>query len=108
MLPSFDELMKLAQQDPEKLEEMRQNWVEETIASAPEIFQRRLKGLQFQIDMERQKSQNPMSSCIRISQMMHEGLANLREALNQTDNGPQVINHCAAAEIIDFPLAMAE
>lgn len=108
MLPSFDELMKLAQQDPEELEKMRQHWVEETIASAPEMFQRRLKGLQFQIDMERQKSKNSLSSCVRISQMMHEGLANLRDALNHNDQLVRPAAPIAAAEIIDFPLAMAE
>ena len=75
MLPSFDELMKLAQQDPDKLESLRQSWVEDIIESAPEVFQRRLRGLQFQIDMEREKASNPVSSCVKISQMMHEGLS---------------------------------
>lgn len=109
MLPSFDELMKLAQQDPNKLETLRQAWVEETIASAPDNFQRRLRGLQFQIDMEREKSSNPISACVRISQMMHEGLANLREAINKPeDKQPQQDNNLMAADIIPFPLSMAE
>jgi hypothetical protein len=105
MLPSFDELMKLAKRDPAKLETLRQSWVEDVISSAPDHFQRRLRGLQFQIDMERQKASNPVSSCIRISQMMHEGLANLRDALNQQPELESAPSHepTSIATIIPFP-----
>ena len=78
-LPSFDELLKLAQTNPEQLEELRQRMVEETINSAPDGIKRRLRGLQFQIDAERQIASNPMASCIRISKMMHDRLFELRE-----------------------------
>lgn len=108
MLPSFDELMKLAQQDPNKLEIMRQEWIEETISQAPENFQRRLKGLQFQIDMERERANNPVSSCVRISQMMHEGLANLRDVLNKPESPQPAVIVPVNADIIPFPLALAE
>lgn len=107
MLPSFDELMKLAQQDPDKLESLRQSWVEDIIVSAPEVFQRRLRGLQFQIDMEREKASNPVSSCVKISQMMHEGLANLHEVITQKPL-PQEPIKTEVADIIPFPLAIAE
>ncbi len=107
MLPSFDELMKLAQKDPEQLEVLRQSWVEEIISSAPEVFQRRLRGLQFQIDMEREKASNPVSSCIRISQMMHNGLANLHEVITQKTL-PEEPKSNDLADIIPFPLALAE
>ena len=107
MLPSFDELMKLAQKDPEQLEVLRQSWVEEIISSAPEVFQRRLRGLQFQIDMEREKASNPVSSCIKISQMMHNGLANLHEVITQKTL-PEEPKANDLADIIPFPLALAE
>ena len=70
MLPSFEELMDLALNEPDKLEKLRQIWVDETINNAPELFQRRLRGLQFQIDMEREKASNPVSACRRVP---HQG-----------------------------------
>ena len=54
-LPSFDELKKLAQSDPEQLEKLRTELIEDTISSAPAQHQRRLRGLQFQVDMERRR-----------------------------------------------------
>ena len=108
MLPSFDELMRLASLEPEKLESLRKDWVDDTINNAPEPFQRRLRGLQFQIDMERERASNPVSSCIRISQMMHEGLANLREALNQPEDENIELPNTSSAAVIPFPLALAD
>ena len=110
MLPNFDELMKLAQNDPNKLEILRQSWIEDMISNAPDHCQRRLRGLQFQIDMERQIASHPVSSCIRISQMMHEGFANLREILNQrpTSETSQAQKTAPIAAIIPFPLALVD
>jgi hypothetical protein len=110
MLPSFDELMNLALHEPEKLETLRQSWVEDTISSAPEYFQRRLRGLQFQIDMEREKASNPVSSCVRISQMMHEGLASLHDAINKPaqDKDLQQEHQGSSASILSFPLAILD
>jgi hypothetical protein len=108
MLPRFDELVRLASQEPEKLETLRQGWVENTISRAPEPFQRRLRGLQFQIDMEREKASNPISSCVRISQMMHEGLANLRESLNQHDNEKLKEESVLSAAVLPFPLSITD
>lgn len=106
MLPSFEELMNLALHEPEKLEALRQSWVEETINSAPEPFQRRLRGLQFQIDMEREKASNPVSSCVRISQMMHEGLANLRDVIK--NDTPAQSEQPSIASILPFPAALLD
>jgi hypothetical protein len=108
MLPSFDELLKLAQQDPDKLESLRQSCVDDIIDSAPEHFQRRLRGLQFQIDMEREKASNPVSSCIRISQMMHEGLANLHQVITQQPLPEKAETALEENKVIPFPLAIAE
>ncbi len=108
MLPNFDELMKLALQDPIKLETLRQSWVEDIINKAPEHFQRRLRGLQFQIDMERQKASNPVSSCVRLSQMMHEGLASLQYAITQQSFTEDIAEKQTPAAIIPFPLSIAE
>lgn len=82
-LPEFDELMKLAKEDPEALEQIRRDAVEDLISNAPEKHQRRLRGLQFQVDMEREKAKNPMDSCVRISKLMHESFSKLRDTLNE-------------------------
>jgi len=81
-LPSFDDLMKMAQDNPEQLEELRQQLCDQVIASAPEVHRRRLRGLQFQIDMQRRRAKNPMAACMKISGMMHESFGELRDALN--------------------------
>ena len=80
---TFDELKHLAEKHPEKLEEYRQQWIEQTIDEAANNHQRRLRGLQFQIDMHRRKAKTPMGSCIQISKMMHDSLANLYEVITQ-------------------------
>lgn len=110
MLPSFEELMDLALNEPDKLEKLRQTWVDETINNAPELFQRRLRGLQFQIDMEREKASNPVSACVRISKMMHDGLANLQDVIKDShQNEPRFHDsQQTLAAIIPFPTALPE
>ena len=82
--PSFDQLAKLAQEKPEELERFRQEQVELLINSAPARLQRRLRGLQFQIDAQRELHKDSiMGSCVKLSQMMHESFAELRLSLNQ-------------------------
>ncbi len=81
-LPDFDQLVEMAQHRPQELEALRTALVEEVIASARGDRQRKLRGLQFQIDMARRKSKSPLGACIRISELMYESLAELRECLN--------------------------
>ncbi|MGH1440987.1 MAG: DUF3135 domain-containing protein [Cellvibrionaceae bacterium] len=81
--PSFDTLLRLAKEKPEELEKFRQEQVESIINQAPEGSQRRLRGLQFQIDAQRKlHSDSPMGACLKISQMMHESFSELRVWLN--------------------------
>lgn len=81
-LPDFEVLSKLAKEDPEALESLRREMVEEVIEAAPtEDHKRRLRGLQFKIEMERKKAKNPIASCIKISQMMQDSFSKLREAI---------------------------
>ncbi|MBK8973204.1 MAG: DUF3135 domain-containing protein [Hahellaceae bacterium] len=80
-LPEFDVLLDMASKRPEQLEKLRAELIEDIIASAPERLQRRLRGLQFKVDATRQMSRSPMASCIKVSQMMHESLHDLRGAL---------------------------
>lgn len=66
----FDEWMSLAQSDPEAFEKRRKRAIDEAIAQAPQHMQARLHALQWRIDMERSRASNPLSACIRLSNMM--------------------------------------
>ena len=82
-LPSFEVMAHLARTDPPAFEAMRRKLTQDAIARVRnDVRRRRLQGLQFQIDMERRKSANPMAGCVRISQMMSESLLELHQALN--------------------------
>ncbi len=66
----FEDWASLAQSDPEAFEAKRQAAIAKLIESAPEELRQRLRGFQWRIDMERQRSANPLQACIRISNMM--------------------------------------
>lgn len=82
-LPNFDKLKEMAQNNPTELERLRIELCEQLIHQAPEQYRRRLRGLQFRIDMERRKAKSPMAACITISGMMHDSFDKLRMALNE-------------------------
>ncbi|MDF1764025.1 MAG: DUF3135 domain-containing protein [Oleibacter sp.] len=109
-LPSFDVMMQMAKNNPEQLEELRLALVEDTITKAPVAYQRRLRGLQFQIDMERRLAGNPMGACINISKMMHDSLYTLRQALNSATGEPtdlefnETKTNTPSAQVFNFPM----
>jgi hypothetical protein len=70
----FDEWLALAQRDPEEFEQRRQAVIENYLNSLPASKQRRLRGLQFRIDMERQRAHTAMGACIKLSSMMWDAL----------------------------------
>lgn len=80
--PSFDELVRIAKENPEQLETLRQRKINEIIDAAPESQRRRLRGLQFQVDCYRRIHKNPLASCISISKMMRASLLELNDVLN--------------------------
>lgn len=66
----FEYWANLWKMDPTRAERERKDVVGAVIAKAPEHLQRRLVGLQWQIDMERSRASNPLSACIRLNKMM--------------------------------------
>ncbi len=70
----FDDWKELAETNPQQFEKKRKNMIDEIISSTPEHHRHRLEGLQWRIDMERKRSSNPMSACVRISSMMLDSL----------------------------------
>ncbi|WP_317931537.1 DUF3135 domain-containing protein [Halioxenophilus sp. WMMB6] len=103
-LPDFDTLAKLSKENPEAFERLRMQHINALLERAPSHMQRRLRGLQFQIDAKRQAASNPMQACIMISRMMHESFDALRKALNGGLNYErlQPIENSTSAQIIPF------
>lgn len=70
---NFDELKDLYEKSPDEFELRRQNLVSNFIASLPnKIVRKKIKGLQFKIDMERRKSKNPYDSCIKLNKLLRD------------------------------------
>lgn len=103
-LPSVDELIALAKRDPEGLENLRKQQIEQLITAAPAKLQNRLRGLQFQIDSRRRLHKSPMGACLMISDMMLDSLGRLNEALHGsiTHDAPQ---ETRPASVLKFPAA---
>lgn len=85
--PDVDTLMEIAKNDPDKLDRIKQAAVDDLIQSADPQHQQRLRGLQWQVDVELKMSKNPLDGCIRISELMHEKLWELRAALQDQAQG---------------------
>lgn len=103
---NFDEWMQLAKENPEKFEENRKSAIEAVISSTDGASQKRLEGLQWQIEQMRTSSDNPMSACMRISKLMWEnvqGEDGLVETLNQlTGKTPVKEKVQKRAEVLQF------
>ncbi|ARN76054.1 DUF3135 domain-containing protein [Oceanicoccus sagamiensis] len=104
-MPNFDTLLELAINDPEQLEEIRNELALTTINAAPETMRKRLEGLQFQIDSTRHLAKTPLAACIRLSEMMHNSLEELRQAVKRPTQTAALANPESSinAKILDFP-----
>jgi Protein of unknown function (DUF3135) len=60
---------------------MRKECLDELIEQAPEHFRQRMEGLQWQVDVLRERSANPMAACLSISQMMWDSVVGERGLL---------------------------
>ncbi len=66
----FDEWMNLAKTNPAKFEQRRQAMIDKLIRSREADSQRRLRGLQCRIDLERQRARSPLAACVRLNELM--------------------------------------
>lgn len=71
---NFDEWLELANRDPDGFEQRRRAVIENYLGSLPPSKQRRMRGLQFRIDMERRRAHTSMGACIKLSSMMWDAL----------------------------------
>lgn len=75
--PNFEELLTLAKDNPALFEAKRREYIEFFFTKVPTEKQRRLRGLQWQIDQARNLARTPMASCINIMNMMWDSLNRL-------------------------------
>ena len=104
-LPAFDVLVDMARNDPQGLETLRRSLTDAVIAAASnETTRKRLRGLQFRVDMERRRASTPLAATIRISEMMCRSLADLhRSMVAPVDGAPGA--SLAPATVIPFVAA---
>jgi len=102
----FDYWQSIAEKDPQGFEQARARVLDSLIESAPEHVQRRLRGLQWQIDQVRARADNPLVACFRISDMMwdsvlgEDGLVAHIEEL--TGDRPRAPRERTAASVLPF------
>lgn len=73
----FDELSALARSDPESFDRRRQALIDDSIGHGSD--QRRLRGLQCRIDLERMRAHTPLKACLRLSSLMWDSFNELHE-----------------------------
>ena len=102
----FDEWAMLARTDPDEFELRRCAVIESLISSSGHV--RRLRGLQWRIDLERKRARTPLEACVRLSSLMWDSFMDLNDALNtfmENDcESTSVSSHSAqSAKIIYLP-----
>jgi len=109
-LPAFDVLVDLARNDPDRLETLRQNLTKHIINSADTDEKRkRLAGLQFRVDLERQRARTPLAATIKLSEMMCLSLAELHRSMVTplVADDPEGVEKSSAI-VIPFPRAVTQ
>ena len=76
----FDTWAILARTAPDDFEERRRAVIESLISSSENV--RRLRGLQWRIDIERKCARTPLKSCLRLSTLMWDAFMDLNNSLN--------------------------
>src|SRR5674476_1170702 len=76
----FDFWAMLARTAPDDFEQRRRAVIESQISSSDNV--RRLRGLQWRIDIERIRAHTPLKSCLRLSTLMWDAFVDLNNSLN--------------------------
>ncbi|WP_068715445.1 DUF3135 domain-containing protein [Vibrio tritonius] len=81
-LPPFEELVDLAQKDPEAFAQFKRDMCEEMIQSASEKMQQRLWAQQSHIDLVVSKCKNPDHTNVILMKELSEQMVKFRDALD--------------------------
>jgi Protein of unknown function (DUF3135) len=98
----LEEWQRLAQENPEEFERRRRDAIETLIAQAPAEHRERLRGLQFQIDLERRRAKTALGATVRLQTLMWERFGKLREALLALAEGARPAAKRSSARVIPF------
>jgi Protein of unknown function (DUF3135) len=102
-LPAFEVLAELGRRDPKALQALGRLLTDDVIRQAPRLAsRRRLEGLKFRIEMERQRAPNPLAACARLSQLMFQSLSELHTVLNEPDGYRKRIEP-SSGTVLGFP-----
>lgn len=83
-LPSFDEMVKMAERDPKAFEQFRHDMAKEMIESASEEMQPRLWAQQSHIDRVIHNCKNPHHTNVVLMNELQKQVVKFREALQGT------------------------
>ncbi|MDE2388180.1 MAG: DUF3135 domain-containing protein [Betaproteobacteria bacterium] len=101
----FDYWCKVAWEEPEKFEAMRQQMIDDLIAQAPSHLKPRMTGLQWQVDQIRKQASSPMAACVQISQKMWANVLGdngLLKALQEPKALLNSMKNVPAAKVLSF------
>lgn len=105
----FDQWAIIAKDDPEEFEAMRRALINQMLEQTPDNIKRRLKGLQWRIDQERERSANPMASCLQISKMMWNSVLGDQGLLTALETPDKILKKEGPSEIDNvIPLKKTE
>ena len=80
----FEYWRKLASTDPKAFEKKRLDFLERLIADLPcEERKKRMRSLQWRVDMERRRAKNPVDSTLRIYRMMWDSVTRNQDELQK-------------------------
>ncbi|MGA0116380.1 MAG: DUF3135 domain-containing protein [Burkholderiales bacterium] len=99
----FESWSELARNDADEFERRRREMIDAFLATAPEHLRQRLHGLQFRIDLERQRAGTPLGAAVRLNSMMWSSFMELRDALSGMSGETAALPQAAKATLIQFP-----
>lgn len=97
-LPPFDELVELAQQNPEAFRQFKQDMCEELILSASDSMQGRLWAQQSHIDRVVDNCKNPNQANVLLMRELVSQMIKFQDIIESDGSEPQQ----SSAEIIPF------
>jgi hypothetical protein len=103
----FEEWSQLYASDPEAFERKRAAALEAVIAGAPAETQKRLRGVQFTLDMERSRAGSDLAACLKAHTMMWDSLTRLRDALARLSTAESSGGQSGVLAAIDAPVRSA-
>ena len=98
----FDSWSKLAGENAAEFERQRLMLIEDALATAPAHMQQRLRGLQFRIDLERQRAGTFLGAAVRLNSLMWSSFMELRDGLTGLSEGVKSSPAAPLATLIPF------